>query len=39
VTCEHKWFVIEDGRHLNEEIIHLDKIDFPEQKTKQYSIS
>jgi hypothetical protein len=41
VTCEHKWFGIEDGRPLNEEIIHLIKTDrsFPEQKTKQYYIS
>jgi hypothetical protein len=30
----HKWFGIEDGKHLNEEIIHLVKTDrsFPKQK-------
>jgi hypothetical protein len=32
MTCEHIWLGIEDGKHLNEEIIHLVKTDFQSKK-------
>ena len=38
VQTLHKWFGIEDGRHLNEEIIHLVKTDRSFPKQKKYNI-